>query len=97
MLVLGLVLLVVGVVVLLVGLFTAGDTGNASLLGIHVGATAVFLLGLFAGIAILWGLSIARYGGKRQLRRRREHRRLEGLAAKLERIEGERDEPKETD
>jgi len=91
MLVLGLVLLIVGVLVLLAGLFTAGDHGDASLLGIHIGATAVFLLGVFAGVAILWGLSISRFGGKRQLRQRKEKRRLQGLADKLERIETERD------
>jgi uncharacterized membrane protein YedE/YeeE len=87
MLVLGLVLLVLGVLVLLAGVFTAGDQGDASLIGIHLGATAVFLLGVFAGVAILWGLSLMRYGGKRQLRQRKERRRLEGLAAKLDRIE----------
>ena len=91
MLVLGLVLLVVGALVLLAGIFTAGDSGNASLLGIHLGATTVFLLGVFSGVAILWGLSLTRYGGKRRLRQRKEQRRLQGLAAKLERIESERD------
>jgi uncharacterized membrane protein YedE/YeeE len=99
MLVLGLVLLVAGALVLVAGIFTAGDAGNASLIGIHLGATAVFLLGVFSGVAILWGLSLARYGGKRQLRQRKEQRRLQGLAAKLERLESEqaqgpsRDEP----
>jgi uncharacterized membrane protein YedE/YeeE len=92
MLVLGLVLLVIGVLVLLAGIFTAGDVGNASLAGIHLGATAVFLLGFFAGIAILWGFSLSKFGGKRQLRQRKEQRRLQGLAAKLERIEDGRRE-----
>ncbi|WP_157416950.1 hypothetical protein [Nocardioides sp. Iso805N] len=96
MLVLGLVLLTAGALVLLAGVFTAGDSGNASLVGIHLGATAVFLLGVFSGVAILWGLSLARYGGRRQLRQRKEQRRLQGLAAKLERLEGEqREEPKD--
>ena len=95
MLVLGLVLLVVGALVLLAGIFTAGDAGNASLIGIHLGATAVFLLGVFAGVAILWGLSLTRYGGRRQLRQRKEQRRLQGLAAKLEKIENDREEPRE--
>jgi len=93
MLVLGVVLLVAGVLVVLAGLFTAGDTGTASLIGVHIGATAVFLLGVFSGVAILWGLSLIRFGGKRQLRQRKEKRRLQGLAAKLEKLEGERDEP----
>jgi hypothetical protein len=92
MLLLGLVLIVVGVLVLLAGIFTAGDTGNASLIGIHLGATAVFLLGVFAGAAILWGFSLSRFGGRRQLRQRKEKRRLQGLAAKLEKIEDGRRE-----
>jgi uncharacterized membrane protein YedE/YeeE len=92
MLLLGLVLIVVGVLVLLAGIFTAGDTGNASLIGIHLGATAVFLLGFFAGVAILWGFSLSKFGGKRQLRQRKEQRRLQGLAAKLEKIEDGRRE-----
>ena len=96
MLPLGLVLLVIGVLVLLAGIFTTGDAGNASLIGIHLGATAVFLLGVFAGIAILWGFSLSKFGGKRQLRQRKEQRRLQGLAAKLERIEdGRREDDRE--
>lgn len=97
MLVLGLVLLIVGVLVLLAGIFTAGDQGNASLLGIHLGATTVFLLGVFAGVAVLWGLSITRYGGRRQLRQRKERRRLEGLETKLRRIEHEREGRSDTE
>lgn len=95
MVALGLVLLVVGIVVLLAGLFTTGDVGDASILGIHLGATAVFLLGVFAGVAIIWGLGIARFGGKRQLRQRKEKRHLQKMAAKLE--EMERDDHKDSD
>jgi uncharacterized membrane protein YedE/YeeE len=87
MVALGLVLLVVGVLVLLAGLFTTGDAGNASMLGIHLGATAVFLLGVFSGVAIIWGLGITRFGGKRQLRQRKEKRHLQKMAAKLEEME----------
>lgn len=92
MLVLGVVLLVAGVVVLLAGVFTAGDTGDASLLGVHLGATTVFLLGVFSGVAMLWGLSLIRFGGRHQLRQHKEKRRLQGLAAKLEKLESDRDE-----
>ena len=60
MLVLGLLLIVLGVLALLMGLFTAGDSGDASLLGVHVGATSVFLVGVFAGVAILWGISLTK-------------------------------------
>jgi hypothetical protein len=90
MLVLGLILIAFGVLVLLAGLFTTGDTGAASLLGIHLGATSVFLAGVFAGVAILWGISLTRIGTKRELRHRRDQKRLEELSAKLDKVEAER-------
>ena len=93
MVALGLVLVVVGVLVLLAGIFTTGDAGDASILGIHLGSTAVFLLGVFSGVAILWGLGILRFGGKRQLKQRKEKRHLQKMAAKLEEMErGERND-----
>jgi hypothetical protein len=90
MLAVGLILLALGVLALLAGLFTAGDHGDASLLGIHLGATSVFLVGVFAGVAILCGLSLSRYGTKRELRHRRERRRLAELSHKLDAVEAER-------
>ena len=87
MVALGLVLVVVGVLVLLAGIFTTGDAGDASILGIHLGSTAVFLLGVFSGVAILWGLGILRFGGKRQLKQRKEKRHLQKMAARLEEME----------
>ena len=95
MVALGLVLVGVGVLLVLAGVFTAGDSGDASLLGIHLGATAVFLLGVFAGVAVVWGLGITRYGGRRQLKQRKEKRHLQKMAAKLEELE--RDERKDDD
>ncbi|GAB7003504.1 hypothetical protein JCM18899A_09750 [Nocardioides sp. AN3] len=90
MLVLGLVLIVFGVLAVLAGLFTAGDRGEASLLGIHVGATSVFLVGLFAGLAILSGIWLTKRGTKRELRHRRDQRRLQELSAKLDEVEADR-------
>ena len=90
MLVLGLLLIVLGALALLAGLFTAGDSGHASLLGVHLGATTVFLVGVFAGVAILWGFSIAKFGTKRQLRHRRDQRRLRELSQKLDQVDGDR-------
>jgi uncharacterized membrane protein YedE/YeeE len=97
MLVLGLLLIVLGVLALLMGVFTAGDTGDASLLGIHVGATSVFLVGVFAGVAILWGLSLTKFGTKRELRHRRERRRLQELSARLEKAEADRSPDRDRD
>jgi hypothetical protein len=91
MLALGLVLLVVGVLVLLAGVFEAGDTGRASLLGIHLGATSVFLLGVFAATAILLGLWCTKYGTKRSIKHARDQRRLQHLSRKLDKIEAERE------
>lgn len=90
MLVVGLILVALGVLAILAGLFTAGDAGSASLLGIHLGATSVFLVGLFAGLAILGGLWITRLGTRRELRHRRDQRRLQELSAKLEEVEADR-------
>ena len=75
MLALGLVLLVIGVLVLLAGIFTAGDAGTASLVGVHLGATAVFLLGVFSAAAILLGLWCAKLGTKRSIKHARDQRR----------------------
>ena len=97
MLVLGLLLIVLGVLALLMGLFTAGDTGDASLLGIHVGATSVFLVGVFAAVAILWGLLLTKFGTKRELRHRREQRRLQELSARLEKAEADRGPDRDAD
>ena len=99
MLALGLVLLVIGVLVLLAGIFTAGDAGTASLVGVHLGATAVFLLGVFSAAAILLGLWCAKLGTKRSIKHARDQRRLQHLSRKLDEIEAERegkpDEPTE--
>ncbi|MFT4084034.1 MAG: hypothetical protein QM638_15770 [Nocardioides sp.] len=95
MLLLGLILLAIAVLLLLAGLFAAGDGSTAhqaaTILGIHLGATTVFLLGFIAGLALLFGFSITKWGGKRQIRQARERRRLEGLAHRLEEVESQRD------
>lgn len=90
MLALGLVLLVIGVLVLLGGIFTAGDAGRASLVGVHLGATSVFLLGVFSAAAILLGLWCVKLGTKRSIRHARDQRRLHDLSRKLDKIEADR-------
>lgn len=91
MLALGLVLLLLGLLALVTGLFTADDSADgASLLGIELGATTVFLVGVFAGVAILWGITITRFGTKRTLKHRRESKQLAQLSDKLNRVEAER-------
>ena len=90
MLALGLVLMLAGAVALAMGLFTAGDQGDASLLGIHVGATAVFLVGLFSGVALLVGFSLTKLGAKRSLKHRKEKKQLVELSQRLGKAEAER-------
>jgi len=90
MLALGLVLMVLAGLLLLAGIFGAGDEGAASLLGIHLGATSVFLLGVAAGLALLFGFSLTKWGGKRQWRQTRERRRLEKVARRYDEVEAER-------
>ena len=60
------------------------------ILGTEVGAVTLFLLGLGAGIAILWGLSVTRFGARRTLKQRREQHRLSDLSEKLDRVESDR-------
>ena len=65
--------------------------GHVELLGIDLGAVALFLLGLAAGVAILWGFAISGSAVKRSLRHRREERKqLTELSEKLEQVEAER-------
>jgi len=88
MLVLGLLLIAAGVLAILAALATAN--GTVELLGTHVSALAIFLVGVGAGLAVLWGFTLTKFGTRRTLRHRRESRRLSELSAKLDRVEAER-------
>ena len=88
MVILGLLVLLAGVVVILVAVFS--HEGTASLLGRDLDALTIFLLGVAAGLAILFGYAILKFGAKREITRRRENRRLNELSEKLERVEAER-------
>ncbi|MFA6298806.1 MAG: hypothetical protein WCS84_01085 [Nocardioides sp.] len=92
MLILGLLLIGGGGVLIAAAVLTAEltDTGKLELLGTEVGALTLFLLGVGSGIAVLWGLSITKFGAKRQLAQRRENNKLTELSAKLDRAEAER-------
>jgi hypothetical protein len=94
MLILGLLLIALGGLAIVAALFTAGysDTGHLELLGTDISVLFLFFLGVGAGVAILWGFSIAKFGTKRQLRQRREQKKLGDLSEKLDRAERERDE-----
>ena len=91
MLILGVVLLVIGAVLLVLGLFTTDDNGAAaaSYIGLDLGATTVFVLGLISGLLLLTGLALCKWGGKRSLRQAKERRRL---VHRLEEVENDRRE-----
>lgn len=92
MLIFGLLLLLAGVLVILVALFTAGGTNStAELLGNDLTTLTIFFLGMGAGVAVLWGFAIIRWGVKRAVQRRRERSQLSELSQKLEAVEAERD------
>jgi hypothetical protein len=80
--VLGLVLILIGALAVVAALFTAH--GSAELLGVDTSAMALYFIGLGSGVAILWGLSLTRWGTKRNLRQRRESKRLDDLSEKLD-------------
>lgn len=92
MLILGLLLIAVGAIVILAVLFTTevSSSGQIDVLGIDVSAQTLFVLGIIAAVAVLWGLWIAKYGAKRGLRQRREQKKLDELSQKLDRAEAGR-------
>ena len=88
MVILGLLLILAGAIAILSALFVS--EGSGELLGVDMSTLAIFLIGVGAGAAILWGYTILKYGTKRELRARRERKELNQLAAKLDKAEQER-------
>jgi cytochrome c oxidase assembly factor CtaG len=80
MLAFGLVMILLGALLVVIGLFTAGDQGAASLLGIHMGATTVFITGMIAAVLILLGIYVTRWGAALNWRRRQEHKEYTRMA-----------------
>ena len=95
MVILGLLLMGVGVVAILSAVFVS--EGRAELLGVEMSALGIFLVGVGAGVAVLWGYTILKFGTRRELKARKERKELNELSAKLDKVEAERnkdDEPK---
>jgi hypothetical protein len=88
MVVLGLLLIAAGVIAIVSAVFVS--EGSAELLGIEMTALGIFLLGVGAGAALLWGFSLLKIGTRRELRARRERKELSELSAKLDQVESER-------
>lgn len=99
MLILGLLLVLVGLLAILVALFGSGGTNDtAEILGNDLTTLTIFFAGVVAGVAILWGFSIIKWGARRSIQRRRERQQLTELSEKLDRVEAERrDEDKGDD
>lgn len=88
MVILGLLLILLSVVAILSAVFVS--EGTAELLGIDLTALGIFLVGVGAGAALLWGYSLIKFGARREMKARRERKELSALSAKLEKVEAER-------
>jgi uncharacterized membrane protein len=91
MLILGLVLIVVAAVLIVLGLFTTGngnlDDPTATMLGLPVGATPIFVIGLVAGVLLLFGISLTKWGGKLQMKYMKQKREMRTMAKTLQEAE----------
>lgn len=85
---LGLLLIALGIVAILSAVFVSD--GSAELLGMDLTALAIFLVGVGAGAALIWGFAILKYGTKRELRQRKERKQLGELSDKLDKVEADR-------
>ena len=85
MFVVGLLLILLGALAIVAAMF--GSSESAEFLGQDLSAFAIFLIGLAAGAAILWGYSIAKLGIKRSLQHRRESKKLQELSEKLDKVD----------
>ncbi|MGL5825410.1 MAG: hypothetical protein ACRCYU_11445 [Nocardioides sp.] len=64
--------------------------GTAEILGVQFNALTIFLLGLAAGAAVLFGWGMIQAGAKRALRERKERKRIGELSIKLEQAQADR-------
>ncbi|MER7606658.1 hypothetical protein [Nocardioides sp. NPDC127503] len=100
MLILGLVLIVVAAVLIVLGLFTTGngdlDDPTATLLGLPVGSTTIFVIGLVAGVLLLFGFSLTKWGGKHQVKYMKQKRQMRDMAKTLQDAETKSDTEADT-
>ena len=69
MVILGLLLIILGAIAILSAIFVS--EGSGELLGIDMSSLEIFLVGVAAGAAVLWGYTILKWGTKRGLAHRR--------------------------
>ena len=90
MVILGLLLLLLGAAAILAGVFLS--EGSAEFLGADLSALTIFLIGVAAGAAVLWGFAILKWGTKRSMAARKDRKELNRLQDRLDRAEAERRE-----
>lgn len=90
MLILGLLLIAIAAAAVVAALFSS--SGEVTYLGSDVDALTFFLVGVGATVLLLLGLKLVGFGAKRELRQRREHKKLAQLSEKLDKVETEREE-----
>lgn len=91
MVILGLVLILLGGLAIVSAVFALDiDNSGIQYLSIGVSPFVLFLIGLISAVAILWGFSLAKWGGKRGLARRREQKRMDNLSEQLDDAEARR-------
>ena len=85
MLLVGLILIVLGALVIVSAVFSLEIVGGdiELLSSIELSPLALFLLGVGSVAAILFGLSVSKWGTKRGLARRREQKKMDELSEKL--------------
>ena len=89
MLIFGLLLIGVAVVAAVGAVFVS--SGEVSYVGIDLGPLTYFLIGGGSVALLVLGLKLVRTGARRELKRRREHKRLTQLSDKLDQVEQDRD------
>ncbi len=94
MVILGLLLIILGAIAILSAIFVS--EGSGELLGIDMTSLEIFLVGVAAGAAVLWGYTILKWGTKRGLAHRKERKELTKLNEKLDRVEAEKREDNPT-
>ena len=84
----GVVLAVLGGLAIAAAIFVS--EGTAQILGVELNALAIFLTGVAAGAAVIWGFTLMKYGTKKALRERKDRKNIDELSLKLKEAEAER-------
>lgn len=90
MLILGLLLLALAAVAAIGAVFLLD--GDVTYFGVDMDAFTLFLVGAVTVALFVVGMKLTGFGAKRELRQRREHKRLAELSDKLDRVDQERSE-----